>query len=120
MGCRNSDSPFLLEIESKGHGMFRLAKKDSPGDLYSIDIPITDELIDEYKGKLENDEVDQEKSYLVSYSEGTFTVLFSNVPERYLISYEDYKQKGYLDVLRLRFNLRKRIFIFDSMLTQAI
>lgn len=91
----------LRDIESKGCGMFRLAKKDGPGHLYSIDIPITDELIDEYKGKLENDEVDQEKSYLVSYSEGMFTVLFGNVPEKYLISYEDYRQKGYLDVLSL-------------------
>lgn len=90
----------LKEVESKGYGIFRLAKKDGPGELYSIDTPITDELITEYKEKIENDEIDREKSYLVSYSDGKFTVLFGTVPERYLISYGEYKEKGYLDVLR--------------------
>lgn len=92
----------LKEEESKGYGMFRLAKKDGSKDLYSIDTPITKELINEYKEKLEKDnEIDLEKSYLVSYSDGEFTVLFGEVPSRYLISYEEYKRKGYLDVMRI-------------------
>ncbi|MCM3768288.1 hypothetical protein [Neobacillus niacini] len=88
--------------ESNGYGMFRIAMKDGSKDLFSIDTPITEELINEYKEKLKNNnEVDLNKSYLVSYFDGKFTVLFGEVPEIYLISYEEYKRKGYLDVMRI-------------------
>jgi uncharacterized Zn finger protein (UPF0148 family) len=97
----NENKVKLKEEECKGYGMFRLAKKDGSKVFHALNTSITDELIAEFKEKLENDENDREKSYLISYADGEFTVLFGDVPERYRIPYEEYKQKGYLDVLPL-------------------
>jgi hypothetical protein len=91
----------IKEVESSGYGIFSFAKKDGSNQLVSIHTPITDELINEYKVRMENEDGDSEKSYLVSYSDGEFNILFGNVPKRYLISYEEYKKEGYLNVLQL-------------------
>ncbi|MGG1397612.1 hypothetical protein ABE288_07220 [Bacillus salipaludis] len=89
------------EEECLGFGIFRLINKNGTSTIYPLESPITDELIAVYKGKLENNEVNREKCYLISYCDGVFTTLFGDVPEKYRIHYEEYKKKGYPDIVNL-------------------
>lgn len=88
-----------LEEEGGGFGIFLLAKKDGTKSLYPLEAPLSDENLSEYKETLENNEIDKENSYLVSYGDGLFTTLFGEVPEKYRISYEEFQRKGYINII---------------------
>lgn len=54
---------------------------------------ITDEQLEEYRMSCLDDKVDPERSYLVSYKDGIFTILFGSPPENFYLPFEEYKEK---------------------------
>lgn len=87
------DNVKYKEVNSNGHGIFVLAKKDGTRERTLLDTILTDEQLADLKAKYFGDSVDQEKSYLVTFIDGKFTTLLGNPPENFHLSFEEYKEK---------------------------
>lgn len=75
-----------------GNGVLILFYKD--GQRKSILLShVPDDRFESCMNRLKDDTVDQEKSYLVAFQEGVFTVLAGNPPENFHLSFADYKKK---------------------------
>ncbi|WP_400244505.1 hypothetical protein AB3U99_24025 [Niallia sp. JL1B1071] len=88
-----ANSVEYVEETNDGHGIFILYRKDGSREKVSLNSEITDEQLESYKSLFTNEEIDQEKSYLVSYKQGTFTILLGNPPENFYLPFEEYKRK---------------------------
>lgn len=80
------------EEKYDGNGVFILINKDGSRKSMLLN-KVTDEHLKEHKVLFEDDTVDQEKSYLVSFKDGVFSILGGNPPENFHLSFEDYKKK---------------------------
>lgn len=81
------------EEKSEGHGMFILVNKDGSREKVILNCSLTDAQLEELKAKIMDNNVNQEKSYLVSHENGVFTILFGNPPENFHLSFEEYREK---------------------------
>ncbi len=81
------------EEKSEGHGMFKLENKDGSRERVILDCSLTDAQLEELKASLMDMKVNQEKSYLISYENGVFNILFGNPPENFHLSFEEYREK---------------------------
>ncbi|MDN3956719.1 hypothetical protein [Sporolactobacillus laevolacticus] len=82
------------EEQYDGHGVFILVNKDGNRKNMLLN-EVTDEHLVEYRAQFDDDNVDQEKSYLVFFKDGVFTILHGNPPENFHLPFEDYKKKMY-------------------------
>jgi Zn ribbon nucleic-acid-binding protein len=80
------------EEEYEGNGVFILVNKDGSRKSMLLN-KVTDEHLEEHMALFEDDTVDREKSYLVSYKDEVFTILNGNPPANFYLSFEDYKKK---------------------------
>lgn len=76
-----------------GHGVFSLVKKDGERKFALLNSKMTTDENERHKKLFINDDCDQEKSYLVSFEDGVFTILLGNPPENFHLSFEEYRQK---------------------------
>lgn len=81
------------EEKNEGHGMFTLVNKDGSRKRVILDRYLTNVQLEELKEKFIGNNVNQEKSYLVTYENGVFTVLLGNPPENFHLSFEEYREK---------------------------
>ncbi|WP_010677392.1 hypothetical protein [Bacillus timonensis] len=84
------------EEKSEGHGIFILVNKDGRREKVAFDCSLTNVQLEELKVKLMDNNVNQEKSYLVTYENGVFTILFGNPPDNFHLSFEKYREKMFL------------------------
>jgi DNA-directed RNA polymerase subunit M/transcription elongation factor TFIIS len=92
---------YFKETESIGYGMYRVVKKDGMGPLVSIHTPVNEEMIEEFCRKLENDDVDKEKSFLTSYENGGLKVLYGAVQEDSFLLYENFESRPGFDPFKI-------------------
>lgn len=81
------------EEERKGYGVFRLVNKDGSREHRMLDSSLTNAQLRELKAEIQDNNVNQEKSYLVTYENGIFTILSGNPPENLHLSFEEYREK---------------------------
>lgn len=81
------------EEKNDGHGVFILVNKDGSRKNMMLNSNITDEQLEKYKASFMDDNVNQEKSYLVSYKDGVFTILLGNPSENFYLPFEEYREK---------------------------
>lgn len=81
------------EEKSDGHGIFILVNKDGSRKKVILNCSLTDVQLEELKASLIDSNVNQEKSYLISYKDGVFTILFGNPSENFHLSFEEYREK---------------------------
>jgi hypothetical protein len=81
------------EEKNDGHGVFILENKDGSRKKMMFDCKITDEQFETCKASFMGDKVNQEKSYLVTYEDGIFTILLGEPPENFHLSFEEYREK---------------------------
>jgi hypothetical protein len=81
------------EEEREGHGMFVLENKDGSCEKMILNEGLTVEQLEELKALLMERGVNKEKSYLISFEKGVFTLLFGNPPEHFHLSFEEYQKK---------------------------
>jgi len=77
----------------EGHGMFVLVNKDGSCEKVMLNDSLTVAQLEELKAKLMERNVNQEKSYLISFENGVFTILFGNPPEHFHLTFEEYRIK---------------------------
>lgn len=58
-----------------------------------LDSVVADEQLENYKTSFWADNINQDKSYLVLFRDGVFTVLLGNPPENFYLSFEEYREK---------------------------
>lgn len=88
-----ADSVEYTEEKYDGHGMLILVKKDGSRQNIMLNVKITQENLEKYRESFMDDQVNQEKSCLVSYEDGEFTILFGNPSENFYLSFEEYREK---------------------------
>lgn len=76
-----------------GHGMFVLENKDGNCQKVRLNNILTVAQLEELKTSLMERSVNQEKSYLISFENGVFTILFGNPPENSHLSFDEYRRK---------------------------
>ncbi len=81
------------EEKSEGHGMFTLVNKDGSRKRVILDCSPTNTQLEELKAKFMDNNVNQERSYLVTYENGVFTILFGDPPDNFHLSFEEYRKK---------------------------
>lgn len=81
------------EEECKGYGMFVLENKDGSCEKVILNDSLTVAQLEELKASLMEGDVNQEKSYLISFENGVFTILFGTPPENFHLSFEEYRKK---------------------------
>ena len=81
------------EEKSDGHGIFILVNKDGSRKKVILNCSLTDVKSEELKASFIDSNVNQEKSYLISYKDGVFTILFGNPSENFHLSFEEYREK---------------------------
>jgi hypothetical protein len=70
--------------------------KDGNFSSYRLMSPLTDEQFKNFKGKFSNVDMEQEKSYLVTYKNGEFEILLGSVSEDFHLLFAEYIEKyGY-------------------------
>ncbi|MDX8345367.1 hypothetical protein [Rossellomorea sp. YZS02] len=79
--------------ERKGHGMFVLENNDGNCKKVMLNDSLTVTQLEELKASLKDTNVNQEKSYLISFENGVFTILFGNPPEHFYLSFEAYRKR---------------------------
>ncbi|MGG4165905.1 hypothetical protein ABEW00_00260 [Rossellomorea vietnamensis] len=81
------------EKEREGHGMFVLENKDGSCKKMILNEGLTVAQLEELKESLMDRNVNQEKSYLITFENGVFTILFGNPPENSYLSFDEYRRK---------------------------
>ncbi|MBS4177742.1 hypothetical protein [Lederbergia citrea] len=81
------------EEEYVGYGVFILVHRDGSSKSMMLNDALTAEKLEEYKRTYMDDHVDQEKSYLVSYENGIFTILLGNPPENFHLPFKEFREK---------------------------
>ncbi|MBW3110454.1 hypothetical protein KYJ26_01160 [Bacillus sp. MCCB 382] len=76
--------------EHEGHGMFVLENNEGNCKKVMLNDSLTVTQLEELKASLKDTNVNQEKSYLISFENGVFTILFGNPPEHFYLSFEAY------------------------------
>ncbi|HLU23137.1 hypothetical protein [Lederbergia graminis] len=79
--------------ENPGYGVFVLTKKAPEGKRYLLNSKPTEEQIQKYRDEFEKDDVIQEESYLVLYEDGELKCLFGTLPQDFLLSYDEFREK---------------------------
>ncbi|MGF6952314.1 hypothetical protein QF028_004819 [Neobacillus sp. B4I6] len=87
-----ANSPEFKEEKYDGNGVFILEKKDGSRKKMLLN-GVTDKQLEEYKASFMADEINQDKSYLVSFRDGEFTVLLGNPPDNFYLLFEEYREK---------------------------
>lgn len=81
------------EKKYDGHGVFILVNKDGSRKNMMLNSNMTDEQLEKYKESFMDDNVNQEKSYLVSYKDGVFTIFLGNPSTNFYLPFEEYRAK---------------------------
>lgn len=83
--------------------MFVLVNKDGSRTRTLLDRTLTDENLEQFQAAYLGDSVNKDKSYLVTFKDGEFTILLGNPPENFHLSFEDYKAKMFAKYGRSEF-----------------
>ncbi|MEQ2526991.1 hypothetical protein WMO40_09780 [Bacillaceae bacterium CLA-AA-H227] len=81
------------EKKSEGHGVFVLEKKDGSREKVALNDSLTSAQLEEFTASFMDSNVNQERSYFVSFENGVFTILAGNPPENFYLSFDEYKEK---------------------------
>ncbi|WP_102348095.1 hypothetical protein [Bacillus sp. Marseille-P3661] len=73
--------------------MFVLENKDGIRKKVILNCSLINAQLEGFKANIMDNNVNQEKSYLVTYENGVFTILFGNPPENFYLSFEQYREK---------------------------
>lgn len=91
---RETDGTIDYKEESVGgHGVFMLVKKEGSGKIVVLDREIDADTFDKYSKEYFTDEVDQDSSYLLTYTDGVFSTLLGKLPEDYLLPFKESQEK---------------------------
>ncbi|SFB30536.1 hypothetical protein SAMN04488072_11481 [Lentibacillus halodurans] len=88
--------PIYSETVYEGHGMFLLVSKDEKRETDGrriLNRPLTEQEMQAFQDAFQDDDVDLEKSYFVTYENGEFTTIAGTVPEDFYLPFEEYKIK---------------------------
>lgn len=80
------------EEKNDGNGVFIVVFKDGIRKNMMFN-NVTDEQLEKHKATFIDDKVNQEKSYLVSYKDGVFTILLGNPPKNFHLLFDEYREK---------------------------
>ncbi|MDF2859127.1 MAG: hypothetical protein K0Q87_4978, partial [Neobacillus sp.] len=81
------------EEKYDGYGVFVLKNSDGSSKKMLLNSLITDDKYEEFKALFLDSNVNQEKSYLVSFKDGEFLVLLGNPPANFHLSFNEYREK---------------------------
>lgn len=81
------------EEKSGGHGIFVLVSKEGSRKNIFLNERMSDEEFEEFTSLFLAADIDQEKSYLVSYRDGVFSIILGNPPETFHLPFEEYREK---------------------------
>ncbi|MDQ0156246.1 hypothetical protein [Robertmurraya andreesenii] len=81
------------EEENEGNGVVVLEEKGGNRKKILLDSVVTDEQLEDYKTSFWAENINQEKSYVVLFKDGVFTVFLGYPPENFYLSFEDYREK---------------------------
>jgi hypothetical protein len=84
--------PVFKEETIDGKGIFYLEKTDGTRKRILLN-GVTEEELEKLKASFMDDDVNQDKSYMVTFNEGEFTILLGNPPDNFHLSFEEYKEK---------------------------
>lgn len=84
------------EEKNDGNGVVVLEKKDGSRKKILLNSVVTDEQLENYKTSFLADDINQDKSYLILFRNGVFTVLLGNPPENFYLPFEEYKEKMFV------------------------
>ena len=90
---RTKSSVEYKEVEFEGYGVISIVKKDGDRTVMMIDSILTLEEIDNYRDDLSKDDIDQKKSFMVTYNEGVFTIKYGTPSKNFHLPFEQYKAK---------------------------
>ena len=81
----------FTEEKCEGYGVFILMKKDGNREATIFNKKIPQEKISEYQKEFSQDDMNQAKSFLVTYEEGVFTIHCGIPSENFHLPFEQYK-----------------------------
>lgn len=81
------------EDKREGHGVCFLVKKDQTAQMNLFNSVLNETEIERHLVKLSGEDVDQTKSYLITYKFGAFNIVFGEPPENFHLSFDVYKEK---------------------------
>ncbi|AZU62579.1 hypothetical protein [Neobacillus mesonae] len=84
---------YVDEKEYKGYGVLVLTRRDGRLTETLLNSPLSDKEIEKYKNLFPSKKIKRKKSYLVLYNDGKFVILFGQPPERFHLSFEEFKEK---------------------------
>ncbi|AOV07334.1 hypothetical protein [Sporosarcina ureilytica] len=76
-----------------GYGVFRLVNKDGKRTTTIFSCQLKENDIEKYVNEFSGDAVNQEKSFLVTYTDGDFKILCGTPTENWHLPFEAYKKK---------------------------
>jgi hypothetical protein len=76
--------------------MFIVVNKDGSREKAILNCSLTDAQLEDLKAQIMDNNVNQEKRYLVSYENGVSTILFGNWPENFHLSFEQYRENMFV------------------------
>lgn len=89
----SNDQVDYKEVEHKGHGVVLIAKKDGSRNLTMLNSSMSEDMIESYKEKLSEEDIDLKSSQFVIYENGVFKVLLGSPSENFHLSFKEYKEK---------------------------
>ncbi|WP_286228510.1 hypothetical protein [Neobacillus mesonae] len=84
---------YVDEKEYKGYGVLVLTRRDGRVSETLLNSPLSDKEIEKYKKLFTSKKIKRKKSYLVLYGDSKFVIIFGQPPERFHLSFEEFKEK---------------------------
>lgn len=91
--CFTSRPIQYTEEECAGYGVFRLTSKEGEVSVTIFNGKTSQENLAKYVKDFSQDDIDQEKSFLVTYEEGIFNIHCGTPSENFHLPFEEYKVK---------------------------
>lgn len=81
------------EQEFRGYGVLVITRKNGRVRETLLNSPLTVKEINRYSELFKSKRIKRKKSYLVLYYTGKFKSIFGQIPEKFHLSYEQFKEK---------------------------
>ncbi|UTR10067.1 hypothetical protein MM300_19650 [Evansella sp. LMS18] len=89
-----NEKAYVEETKQKGYGVCLISKSDiSNTRLYFLDEPLTEGELKVYIHRYNESDTNKEKSYLITYMDGEFNLLFGNYPDDFFLSLREHWDK---------------------------
>lgn len=82
------------EVTDEGHGIMSTVDKEGEKTVTILNRALTQEELDQYRQVFNNNNnINQEKSFLVTYKDGVFTIQYGTPSENFYLPFQQYKEK---------------------------